>query len=392
MIILYGEELVKELRKHSDNLTERLWIAVPFIGGLQSVRKIIGKNWIENPNVSIRLLTDTDEFNHFNSETIQLIHERGEIKHLSGLHAKIFITDNDCLITSANLTNTAFSKRHEIGIYLDNKASNDTIEVFEEWWKKAEKVSLENLNQLIKKKTTSTEEQSGNHLKTIWVLPSDPVQPSKNLEIKFLNYDSILEQYKNFANKYKSIQRIWKTQPIFFETDCFLNYLFHDADGTPSNEYQKKPPRELTTAQQFSEIKKYAKFFNADIERGAIKRYTSSSSIIRELLNPRNIKTITKKHVRIVLDQLNGLGSYPWNKDKIINNNSLKELRHALNVLVNSKQLLAARMTDCNNLKGLGSSSMNEILGFTYPNEYPLINKNSNSGLRFFGYNISAYK
>ncbi|PIV58200.1 MAG: hypothetical protein COS14_10860 [Bacteroidetes bacterium CG02_land_8_20_14_3_00_31_25] len=96
--------------------------------------------------------------------------------------------------------------------------------------------------------------------------------------------------------------------------------------------------------------------------------------------------------MRIVLDQLNGLGSYPWNKDKIINNNSLKELRHALNVLVNSKQLLAARMTDCNNLKGLGSSSMNEILGFTYPNEYPLINKNSNSGLRFFGYNISAYK
>ena len=55
------------------------------------------------------------------------------------------------------------------------------------------------------------------------------------------------------------------------------------------------------------------------------------------------------------------------------------------------KQLLAARMTECNRIKGLGSSSMNEILGFAYPNKYPLINKNSNSGLRFFGYQIRAY-
>ena len=67
------------------------------------------------------------------------------------------------------------------------------------------------------------------------------------------------------------------------------------------------------------------------------------------------------------------------------------DLRHALDVLVNSKQLLASRMTECNKINGLGSSSMNEILGFTYPDKYPLINKNSNSGLRFFGYHIKVY-
>jgi hypothetical protein len=41
--------------------------------------------------------------------------------------------------------------------------------------------------------------------------------------------------------------------------------------------------------------------------------------------------------------------------------------------------------------KNLGTSSINEILGFTNPDKYPLINKNSNCGLRFFGYQVKAY-
>jgi hypothetical protein len=311
MKILHGQNLVNELRKHSDQITQRLWIAVPYIGGLDTVRRILGRNWIENPNVSIRLLADTNEFNNFNSDTIQLFHERGEIKHLAGLHAKIFIADDKCLLTSANLTNRAFTQRHEIGMYLQGQSANDSIKIFEEWWRKAEKVSIENLNLLTKGKRTSVEERSGSKLANIWTLPNDPGQPSKNLERKFLNYGSLLEQYKDFANKYKSVQRIWKSHPIFFETDCFLNYLSHDADGRPSNEYKKKAPRELTTAKQFSEIKKYSKLFKEEIEQGAIKRYTNSSNTMKEYLNSKVIKTITKKEVRIVLDQLNGLGSYP---------------------------------------------------------------------------------
>ena len=390
-MIVYEQNLVNQLRRHANNVNERLWIAVPYIGSLASVRRILGKNWIENPGVSIRLLTDTNEFNNFNSETIRLFFDRGEIKHLAGLHAKLFITDNKCLLTSANLTNTAFTKRHEIGIYLQTQSAKTAVRVFENWWKKAEPVSIENLNKLIKVKRTSAEERTGKKLKPIWNLPDDPGQSTRNLERKFLNYESLLNQYKDFADKYESIQRIWKSIPIYFETDCFLNYLFHNAYGTPSNEYQKKRPRQLTNAQQISEIKKYARVFKIDIEKSVISRYTTSSNIIRRILSPKKIKTITKKEIREVLDQLNGLSSYPWNKDTIIQSNSLRELRNALDVLVNGEQLLAARMTNCNRIKGLGSSSMNEILGFTYPNKYPLINKNSNSGLRFFGYQIRAY-
>jgi hypothetical protein len=391
MNILYGQNLVDQLRSHSDKIKVRLWIAVPYIGGLVSVRRILGKNWIDNPNVSIRLLTDTNEFNNFNSETISLFHERGEIKHLAGLHAKIFILDDTCLLTSANLTNKAFTRRHEIGIHLHSQSANKAIRIFESWWKKAENVSIENLNKLIKGNRTSREEQDGSNLKAIWSLPHDPGRSAKNLEKKFLNYDSLLAQYKDFANKYKSIQRLWRSKPIFFETDCFLNYLFHDANGTPSNKYQEKAPRQMTAARQLAEVGKYAKLFKADIEKQAINRYINSSRTIRQFLKPARINSLTKSNILEVLDQLNGLSSYPWNKNTIMDSNSLPQLRHALDVLVNGKHPLAARMTECNKIRGLGSSSMNEILGFSYPDKYPLINKNSNSGLRFFGYQIKAY-
>jgi len=174
MKTFYGKQLVSELRKNCDNIAERLWIAVPFIGGLGAVRKIIGRQWIDNPNLSVRLLTDTNEINNLNSETIEMFQDQGEIRHISGLHAKVFISDGKCLVTSANLTNTAFSKRHEIGIFLDEKESLDAISIFEEWWEKAEPVSLDILNHIVTKGVISKEETVGNGLPRLWDLPEDP--------------------------------------------------------------------------------------------------------------------------------------------------------------------------------------------------------------------------
>lgn len=172
---LFGQELVNELRKQSDEVTERLWIAVPYIGSLQSVRKILGKQWMDNSKLSIRLLTDISEITRLSSETIRLFSTLGEIRSLAGLHAKIFIIDNSCLITSANLTNTAFSKRHEIGLFLDHSSSAKTISIFESWWRKAASISKADLETFRKKQFVSTEESNGSRrLSHLWDLPEDP--------------------------------------------------------------------------------------------------------------------------------------------------------------------------------------------------------------------------
>jgi phosphatidylserine/phosphatidylglycerophosphate/cardiolipin synthase-like enzyme len=179
MKILYGQGLVNELRRKADTVSKRLWIAVPYIGGINSVRRIIGNSWIGNSSLSIRLLADISEFNNLNSETIKHFYQFGTVKHLVGLHAKIYIIDSSCLVTSANLTETAFAKRHEIGVFLDEENSAKIIAVFTSWWNNAEEVSSITIKKYANKKSKSSEEVSGSALKTLWDLPTD------NEEIKY---------------------------------------------------------------------------------------------------------------------------------------------------------------------------------------------------------------
>jgi hypothetical protein len=69
------------------------------------------------------------------------------------------------------LTKTAFSKRHEIGVFLDKTQSKETISIFKSWWKKSKKVHKHNLKPLITKKRESSEEKSGSALPNLWKLP-----------------------------------------------------------------------------------------------------------------------------------------------------------------------------------------------------------------------------
>ncbi|MBI5805809.1 phospholipase D family protein [candidate division TA06 bacterium] len=398
MKLLFGPQLVRELRTFADNVSYRLWVAVPYIGSPISIRKILGKQWFDNPSVNVKLLTDTSDLSCINTETLQLFHDRGQVKTLLGLHAKIYIVDDICIVTSANLTSTAFSKRHEIGFGCDSEETKQIIALYNSWWQLAENVKPDQLHKIFKSKTQSKEE-TGTPLPTLFKLPNDPGSFVKNLAKRFLNYDRLVADYEDFANKYSMVQRIWRKEPLYFEIDGLFNYLYHEAPQTPSFSYAKKSPRMLSQTQQMQEIEKWAinyKEWNAKVRRGEqgeedIKWRLNNSKILKRMLVPTKVLKLTKDELDQIFHCLNSLNSYPINRTKILNNNKVADIRTALNELVNGDGQLAARMDYCNNIKNLGSSSMNEILGFTNPDKYPLINKNSNCGLRYFGYQVKAY-
>jgi len=393
MKILHGENLVKELRNLSDNVSKRLWIAVPYIGSPTSLRKILGKKWFDSPSVSVKLLTDISEISNINSESIRHFYERGKVKSLTGLHAKIYIIDDNCLVTSANLTNTAFSKRYEIGVLFQSKQANTLIETFNEWWLKSVNLKPEDIRIFFTKNHNSTDETEIT-LPTLWKLPNDPGSFIKNLEKRYLNYDRIVENFNDFANKYSTIQRLWKDSPLNLEIDGLFNYLYHHAVGKPSNEYIKKMPRNLSEDQQLSEIKKWAlsyRKWNEQKDEDDIVWRIRNSEKLKKFFIPSKVTKLTKEELKEAFMCLNSLTSYPINRTKILNNNSIQEIRVAINELVNGDGELAARMDFCNKIKNLGTSSMNEIIGFTKPEKYPIINKNSNCGLRFFGYQVRVY-
>ena len=397
MKILHGQDLVNELRKLSDTVSKRLWIAVPYIGSPKSIRQILGKEWFEKPSVNVKLLTDTSDLSCIDTETLQHFHNRGQIKTLSGLHAKIYIIDNVCLVTSANLTNTAFSKRHEIGMLFNSIQAEQVISTFESWWHEAENIKLSHLKKAFEKKEPSSEEKQPK-LARIFKLPDDPGPFTKNIEKRFLNYDRLVYDYENFAQKYSEIQRIWTNKPLYLEVDGLLNYLYHKAPETPSKLYAQEEPRNLTESQQISEIKRWAlkykewnqNTYRKEYEQDDIDWRLDRSERLQRLTSSNRMLTLDKVEIGEILSCLNCLESYPINRTKILSNNSVSEIRSAIDMLVNGDGQLAARMDYCNNIKYMGPSSMNEILGFSNPEKYPLINKNSICGLRFFGYQIKV--
>src|ERR1039457_4831542 len=135
MTVLTRPEIARELRKLCDSVRRRLWICLPYVGSW-SVRSVLGRKWWDRNNVDIRLLIDPDE-KEVNRDTALRFAEKGKIRKLRGLHAKMYIVDDRVLLTSANLTFAGFARRHEAGVVLSGKAANSAISLFNSWWESA---------------------------------------------------------------------------------------------------------------------------------------------------------------------------------------------------------------------------------------------------------------
>lgn len=170
MQTLYGNQLSSELKKLCENSKKRIWICCPFIGSEKFILQLIGHKFIDE-KIDLRLITDIDELSKINYSFISNFLENSKLKSLPGVHAKIYIIDNNCLITSANLTETAFTKRHEIGVFLYDNEANETIEIFENWWRKSETINEIKLDDIPIKKHNN-DEKFGFNLPRIWNKPS----------------------------------------------------------------------------------------------------------------------------------------------------------------------------------------------------------------------------
>lgn len=391
-----GQQLVDRLRSLCDNVKKRLWIGSPYIGSWGAIRRILGKKWLDNFEVEVRLITDISDASNLSYETMKNFWDKGKIKSMRGLHAKIYIVDDCAILTSANLTQTAFTKRHEVAIFLSADEAKWLINLYEEWWENTtEEVSQESMHKISRSRTNiEKEETSVEGLPERWRLPPDP---GKLIPIgpRFGDYESFLRSYRDFAEGYLKVQRIWPNAPLYFETDSFLNYLFHEAPGIPSKEYTKKKPRSLSENERIKEMKRHASQFSKWVSKGGNTRWREESSrIIRTLLDRDNIMKLEYADIKKIVEQLNCMNSMPLAKSRFLNpdNNDLNQIRGAWENLLYGKDPLQARMTHCkNSLYSFGRSSIQELLGFFKPDEYPLRNRNSSAGLRFFGYNVSVY-
>lgn len=126
---------------------ENLKIACPYIGLSYFIETI------KNQCKDFCLITDINELiscqrnkDDVNAAVDFLIQNRKNIRHYSGLHAKVIISANKAFFGSSNLTASGIKNNNELSVIIDEKEKIDELNNwFESWWNIAADIDPEEL-------------------------------------------------------------------------------------------------------------------------------------------------------------------------------------------------------------------------------------------------------
>ena len=380
-IILSGQHLVNALREHCDQAKERIWIASPYIGNFKDVQKIIGGNWMRS-HIDFRVLTDVESgFIRHDTYTGFIASPNTKIRSLFNLHAKIYLIDDWCLLTSANLTGMAFSARHEVGQVVS--APEQVVKLFDQWWKKAQAVS--SVPKSLPKSLADREDLP--KPKRLYKLP----QYTSGASDQFLKK---CDQFKEFASLYESVtgrnqQMVDDGFTLYEEVDYFFYYLYSNYPDKPSKEYKERK-RSLTSGEVKQEkILRYFELMSMSYAPEEEQWRLDRRKRIRKILPFKAGSSPRKEEIEKVLDCLHCLRSYPINITRILNNNNPRSIARAWNRLIQAPSINSQLIKEViGKIKYFGMSSACELIGWYYYDTYPKINRVSESGMRFFGFDI----
>lgn len=380
-IILSGQHLVNALREHCDQAKERIWIASPYIGNFKDVQKIIGGNWMRS-HIDFRVLTDVESgFIRHDTYTGFMASPHTEIRSLFNLHAKIYLIDDWCLLTSANLTGMAFSARHEVGQVVS--APEQVVKLFDQWWKKAQAVS--SVPKSLPKSLADREDLP--KPKGLYNLP----QYTSGASDQFFKK---CDQFKEFASLYESVtgrnqQMVDDGFTLYEEVDYFFYYLYSNYPDKPSKEYKERK-RSLTSGEVKQEkILRYFELMSMSYAPEEEHWRLDRRKRIRKILPFKAGSSPRKEEIEKVLDCLHCLRSYPINITRILNNNNPRSIARAWNRLIQAPSINSQLIKEViGKIKYFGMSSACELIGWYYYDTYPKINRVSESGMRFFGFDI----
>lgn len=382
-MLLHTQSLVDTLRSHCDNAKHRIWIASPFIGSSKEVHQILGGTW-KRSSIDTRILTDAEAGFVMNDTFNNLTNANVPVRSLRSLHAKIYIVDDWCLITSANLTGTAFSCRYEVGTELD-----DFIEVeqlFGTWWAMAQPISC-----LSKPSPAILNYQNGG---TSMFSRKCKLPSYSALQGGIDNYLAKCDLYKEFAQIYedetgRNQAMVNDGFTLLMEVDYMFNFLYHEHPEVPTKGITTVINR--TDKKRRSLIRKYynemISFYQVDPQLWRIKR----TILFSQLLSPSHIDHLTKDELQELCFNFHCMSSYPLNRTRFQNplNNKLPKIICEWKNLLHTGEITSAKIQDANNnLRFFGPSAIQELIAWVNPETYPMMNANSDSGMRFFGYDV----
>lgn len=137
---LSKSELYPLIIEKSAKTRNILWVCSPYVG--DKAHEIFSQKIVETPPNDIRFIFKLNrqsvrrgEVNPYEIEYLNDHFRNGIVRTNDTFHAKVYIFDDSALVTSANLSRTAFERNIEAGVLLEGKQVRKVKGFFEELWK-----------------------------------------------------------------------------------------------------------------------------------------------------------------------------------------------------------------------------------------------------------------
>ena len=377
------------LHEHSGRICNRLWISSPFISSEKIFYYIFQISKIKKHKPNFRLLTDLNNISINNYKILKFfLGNNCELRSLKHLHAKMYLMDDYSVVTSANMTYRGLYVNYETGVAGDILDVDRFEAMYNEIWELGTPVNQEMLDEALNNSTYIDTEGFNPDLKPIIKLPKELTEKC--------SYEQFLNEYNELSKQYESYGRIWKNSPLKFEIDSFLNYLFHHSENNSSKDYyysfevnnlNSEPKAKLLK----NCIQEYHNWIISDSvwdNEGIRMNYRKNAL---EIFSDQNIDSANLEDISEFL--ANNINTYLTNsvrfnwKEKFAKENNVKDVKSCIQKLKIASPKELDKLIKNSSIRYFGESTAQEVIGLLR-DELPIRNENTNSGLRYLGYNV----
>lgn len=280
--MLYGNELLNKFNNMCRSAKYRFWVVSPFLGRYNDLYKIIGDVLCRNiPDV--RLITDIENIMGIDKESLIQFLNSGNVKTLNMLHAKFYVIDDKVLITSANLSKTAFQCRYEIGNIVD--FNKDIEKIFNYFWYTSKDVTKKEINiKDVKYDVKSENGSRGRKIRTLWNLNNNNNNKNGIITASMIEEAYIVAK-KYYQNKLTIKQGRKQLKNIGWNSRSAHTYIW-------DFKYMMQGKRYTQTMNKFGTeyyLKNIYKDFGNDLFKNAINAYKQHIEYNRNLIKPNRL-------------------------------------------------------------------------------------------------------
>lgn len=165
-----GSDLYSLIQDRSASAKNVLWVCSPLLG--ESAHQIFSQNIIKTAPVDVRFVFRVNDLSvkqgEVNPYEVQYFIEHfNEVRTNDGFHCSLYIFDDLAIVTSANLTKTAFESNIEAGVLIENQEIEEVKEFFTETlWENASTLrNVEKYKKIWQNRETTSKSHISNRLK-----------------------------------------------------------------------------------------------------------------------------------------------------------------------------------------------------------------------------------